>query len=150
MNFSAILSAAASFSDLSSLRQGGRFFLCFLVSSKGRMKHSSLVLGFIVAVAVMSLAEAYIASPLALSRASGRLSMGLSARPPKVAPYMQMNPNDKTFRRASAVSLRAEGDENNGPMGRYLFLHACPVFTCIVFHLPGNRNGSKQPRPHNI
>lgn len=108
------------------------------------MKHSSIVMGFIAAVAVMSPAEAYIGSPLALSRATGRLSMGLSARPPKVAPYMQMNPNDKTFRRASAVCLRAEGDESNGPMGRYVFfermyvyLHACPVFTCIIFHLPG-------------
>ncbi len=117
------------------------------------MKHSSIVMGFIAAVAVMSPAEAYIGSPLALSRSTGRLSMGLSARPPKVAPYMQMNPNDKTFRRASAVCLRAEGDENNGPMGRYVFflhacmlyvyLHACPVFTCIVFHLPGTEMAQK-------
>jgi hypothetical protein len=96
------------------------------------MKHSSLVLGFIAAVAVMSPAEAYIGCPLMLSRASGRLSMGLSARPPKVAPCMQMNPNDKTFRRASAVSLRAEGDENNGPMGRYVFLLAC---MCVCTHV---------------
>ena len=77
----------------------------------------SRVIALIAVLAVATPAAAYVAMPSTLLRSTGA-GMRLSARKGlSSVPTMQLNPSDKSFRRAT-VALRAEGEEEaNGPMG---------------------------------
>jgi len=85
------------------------------------MRVSTIIVGCVAALSAAAPAAAYISSPLALGRPAAHLGghAGLAprARARSSAPSMQLNPQDKTFRRS--VALRAEGDdEQKLPAGR--------------------------------
>ena len=104
------------------------------------MRTVSMILACVAAFCAAP-AAAYVASPLALAR-TGSARVGLSAhgRTRSSAPSMQLNPQDKSFRRA--VALRAEGDDDL-PRGRFVPLSArcaLPLASREVHRGPPQRN----------
>jgi len=76
----------------------------------------SRVIALIAVLTVATPAAAYVAMPSTLMRPAGA-GMALSARKVSSVPTMQLNPSDRSIRRAT-VALRAEGEEETkGPMG---------------------------------
>lgn len=75
--------------------------------------HTHKIVSLLAVLAAAVPSAAYVAMPTALARPGG-LNMGLSSRKATSAPTMQLNPSDKSFRRAS-VALRAEGQDETDP-----------------------------------
>ena len=77
--------------------------------------HLNKILSLLAVLAAAVPSSAYVVTPTSLLRPAGP-SLGFSSRKAVSGPTMQLNPRDKSFRRAS-LALRAEGeDEANGPL----------------------------------